>query len=55
MSDLEEFDPRSCKNYSSSSVVVVKFSKTRWIDPLKNNLAQRIRDSLENVPKISEK
>ena len=47
--DLKDYGPKNNRGYRYVLVVIDNFSKFGWTVPLKNNNAQTIKDSFENV------
>ena len=49
MLDLKDYGPENNRGYRYVDVVINNFSKFGWTVPLKNDKAQTIKDSFENI------
>ena len=47
--DLKDYGPENNRNYRYVLVIIDNFSKFGWTIPLKNKIAQTIKDSSENI------
>ena len=47
--DLKDYGPENNRNYRYVLVIIDNFSKFGWTIPLKNKIAQTIKDSFENI------
>ena len=53
--DLKDYGPENNKCYRYVLVVIDKFGKFAWTNPLKNKNAQTVKDSFENILIISKR
>ena len=53
--DLKDYGPKNNKNYRFVLVTIDNFSKFGWTVPLKNKIAQTIKDSFEIILISSER
>ena len=47
--DLKDYGPENNRGYTYVHVTIDNFSKFGWTVPIKNKIAQTIKDSLENI------
>ena len=47
--DLKDYGPGNNRGYRHVLVIIDNFSKFGWTSPLKNENAQKIKDSSENI------
>ena len=53
--DLKDYGPENNRGYRYVLIIIDNFSKFGWTIPLKNKNAQTIKDSFENILKISKR